>query len=337
MAESTPFDAALIDLKVPGMDGISILRALKNRSPDLPVVMITGYGTIDSAVEAMKAGAEDYLTKPINLDHLEIVLGKVLESHRRDTETRLLREQVSEMNSFEGLIGVSPQMMKVYEDIRKVASIDVNVLIQGETGTGKEMVAKAIHKRSSRAAEPFVPVNCGAFAESLLESELYGHEKGAFTGAIKCRHGFAERASGGTLFLDEIGDMSHALQVNLLRVIQEHEVVRVGGEAPISVDFRLVAASNQNLRTLMDDRAFRSDLYFRLSTVVIDLPPLRERIRDIDLTPWNVPSSIVRNWVIRKGSSWQENVIPQNRSSVISGRQRFSSPRARPLARLPVS
>ena len=277
------FDAVLLDVQMPGMDGLEVLRRLKALDADAVVLMMTGYGSIESAVRAMKAGATDYLTKPLLVDHLEIVLNKALEARRQSDELRLLKDQVAQQGSFEGLVGVSAEMQRVYSLIRRLANSDSTVLIQGETGTGKELIARALHNRSPRRKEPFMPINCGALPEMILESELFGHEKGSFTGAVKQKYGLIEQANQGTLFLDEIEEMSPALQVKLLRAIQEREVLRVGGDRPIPVDFRLLAATNANLRERMEQGGFRADLFYRLSVVVVDLPPLRARREDIPL------------------------------------------------------
>ena len=277
------FDAVLLDLSMPEMDGFEVLDRLRTRNPEALVIIMTGYESTESVVRAMKAGAEDYLTKPLDLDHLEIVLEKALKSRRRDEELRLLKEQLMRHGSFEGLIGVSPAMRRVYGLIRRLAGSDTTVLIQGETGTGKELVTRAIHTLSPRQAKAFMPIHCGALSESVLESELFGHEKGAFTGADKQKYGLIEQAEGGTLFLDEIGTMSPALQVKLLRALQEREVLRVGGTTPIPVDFRLLAATRMDLREQMETGTLRADLFYRLSVVTVELSPLRERLGDVPL------------------------------------------------------
>jgi DNA-binding NtrC family response regulator len=277
------FDMVLVDLAMPRMGGIEVIQRVKSQNPDAVAVVMTGFGSIESAVEAMKVGAIDYLTKPLDLDYLEIVLKKVIEGRRQAEKLHLLEDQVVHQGSFEGLVGVSQEMQRIYGLIRQLATNDATVLIQGETGTGKELVSKAIHNLSSRREVGFLPINCGALPETILESELFGHEKGAFTNAIKLKYGLIEQAAGGTLFLDEIEEMSPALQVKLLRAIQEKEVLRVGGDRPIPVDFRLIAATNVDLRERMEQKLFRADLFYRLSVVVVDLPPLRARRGDIPL------------------------------------------------------
>ena len=277
------FELVLLDLAMPKMDGMEVLRRLKAQDPQGTVVIMTAHGSFGSVVEAMKGGAEDYLGKPLDLDHLAVVLHKALKTRAQRAELTLLKEQMLQQASFEGLVGVSRPMQQVYALIQRVAGSDTTVLIQGETGTGKELVARAIHRRSTRHERAFMPISCGALAETILEGELFGHEKGAFTGAIRQKLGLLEQAEEGTLFLDEIEAMSPALQVKLLRALQEREVLRVGGAQPIPVDFRVLAATNADLRARMEEDAFRADLFYRLSVVVIDLPPLRRRAGDVPL------------------------------------------------------
>lgn len=277
------FDLVFVDYMMPEMNGVDVLKELRAHDANAFVIMMTGNASIESAVDAMKLGAVDYLTKPLDLDHLEVVLNKTLQNKLQAEKLRLLEDQVTHLGSFEGLVGVSVEMQRVYKLIGRIADSDATVLIQGETGTGKELVAKAVHRRSGRVDKRFLPINCGALTESILESELFGHEKGAFTGADRTKKGLIEQVDGGTLFLDEIEEMSPALQVKLLRVIQEREVLPVGASHPVQVDFRLIAASNENLRGLMDSGDFRSDLFYRLSVANLDLPPLRNRREDIPL------------------------------------------------------
>jgi DNA-binding NtrC family response regulator len=281
--EQEAFDVVLLDLRLGDLDGIDVLRRMKAQNRDTPIVIMTGFGSIQTAVDAIHSGAEDYLTKPLDLDHLEIVLNRVLSSRRQARELELLRSQVERQASFEGMVGVSAPMQRVYDLIRRVADTDVSVVIQGETGTGKELVARAIHSLSSRGSSEFVPINCAAIPEGILEAELFGHEKGTFTGAVNRRLGLIERAAGGTLLLDEIGEMSPALQAKLLRALQEREVVRVGGNQPVPVDFRLLSSTNIDLHERMDQGLFRPDLFYRMSSLVIELPPLRVRRSDIPL------------------------------------------------------
>jgi len=274
-------DIVITDLRLPDMDGVQILREVKALSPETQVIMITAYGSIDSAVTAMKDGASDYLTKPFSMDELLLIIKRILRIRELEEENISLRKKVEGQFGLEGLVGKSPQMVKIYDLIETVSQTDTTVLVYGESGTGKEMVANAIHLRSPRKARPFVKVNCAALPESLLESELFGHEKGAYTGAFKQRKGRFEMADGGTLFLDEIGDISQTVQVKLLRAIQERQFERVGGNETLSVDVRLVCATQRDLKEEIRKGTFREDLYYRLNVVPIHLPPLRERREDI--------------------------------------------------------
>jgi len=277
------FDIALIDIKMPSMDGMELQARLKEADPDLTVIIMTGYASVDTAVQALKQGAYDYITKPVDPDELSHLVANALEHKRARREVVRLRENLQE--SFPGteMIGTSPAMKRVAELIEMVASTEATVLITGESGTGKEVVARAIHAGGPRRYMPMVTIHCGALTETLLESELFGHEKGAFTGAQYRKKGKFEVADGGTVFLDEISDISLRTQTDLLRVLQEKEIVRVGGNQPIKVDFRAIAATNKNLDTLVKAGAFRPDLYYRLHVFCIDLPPLRERREDIPL------------------------------------------------------
>jgi len=276
-----PVDILITDLKLLDMDGLHILKEAKRMNPETQVIMITAYGSIDSAVTAMKEGASDYLTKPFSMDELLLILKRLLRIKQLEVENIRLKEKVEERFSLEGLIGKSPQMQKIYDLIETVSQTDTTVLIQGESGTGKEMVANAIHLKSLRKDGPFIKVNCSALPETLLESELFGHEKGAFTGAMRQRKGRFELAHEGTLFLDEIGEVSPVVQVKLLRVLQERQFERVGGSETISVDVRLICATQKDLKEEIKKGTFREDLYYRLNVVPIFLPPLRERREDI--------------------------------------------------------
>jgi len=275
------YDLVLSDLVMPGINGIELLQHIRNTYPTLPVIMVTGFASIGTAVEAMRLGARDYVTKPCDNDELLIKVQRALEELQKERELEILREEVREVYSFGNLVGKNSKMKEVYKLVQQVAGTDVPALILGETGTGKELVAKAIHYNSSRKDKPFIVVNCSALAETLLESELFGHEKGAFTGAHRQRIGRFEEAEGGTIFLDEIGDVPLHIQTKLLRVLQEHEVQRVGGGETLIVDCRVVAATNKDLQSMISEGKFREDLFYRLNVFPIRIPPLRERLDDL--------------------------------------------------------
>jgi two-component system response regulator PilR (NtrC family) len=277
------FDLVITDLRMPKIGGMEVLKAAKSASPETVVLIITAFASADSAVEAMKQGAYDYLTKPFQVDEVQLIIRNALEKRRLTTENILLKREMASQSSFSQLVGQSDAMQKVFDVVRKVADSKSNVLICGESGTGKELVARAIHYNSSRNALPFVAVNCSAVPETLLESELFGHMKGSFTGAISNKAGLFEVANGGTVFLDEIGDTTPTIQVKLLRVIQEREFRRVGGTQDVKVDVRIVAATNKDLEKAVADGSFREDLYYRLDVIPIRLPPLRMRSGDIPL------------------------------------------------------
>jgi len=281
--ENSDVDMVLADMKMPVMDGIELLENIKNRDPDLPVIMMTAYGTVEKAVEAMQKGAYSYILKPFDNERLVLYVNKALAMYRVVKENRQLRSAVASRFSFGNIIGKSKPMQDVFETIRKVAPTSATVLIEGENGTGKELVAKSIHFNSQRRGNPFVAVNCSALAENLLESELFGHEKGAFTGAVSAKKGRFELADGGTLFLDEIGELSQSLQVKLLRVLQEKSFERVGGIKAITVDIRIIAATNKTLKEEVEKGSFREDLFYRFNVLSIVLPPLRQRQEDIRL------------------------------------------------------
>ncbi|HKP63321.1 MAG TPA: sigma-54 dependent transcriptional regulator [Polyangiales bacterium] len=276
-------DVLLTDLKMPGMDGIALMRKAHEHDAQLAVVVMTAFGAIDTAVSAMRDGAADYLTKPINIDELGISIERTLERRRLLRETGQLRQRLSERDRIERIVGSSPPMLKIFETVLQIAPSRASVLVTGESGTGKELIAAAIHEHSPRASKPFVKLHCAALAESLLESELFGHEKGSFTGAAARRDGRFQQADGGTLFLDEIGEVTPAIQVKLLRFLQEREFERVGGNQTIKVDVRIVAATNRNLAQEVKEGRFREDLYYRLNVVAIEMPPLRARPSDVPL------------------------------------------------------
>ncbi len=277
------FDVALLDYRMPEMDGLQTLREIRKQFPDLPVVMMTAYGTVETAVASMKEGALDYLTKPIHLDELLLILQKVIEHSHLIRENKQLKAQLQERYQFGNIIYGSRKMEEVMGLIARVAPSQATVLIRGESGTGKELVANAIHYSSPRSHHPLIKVSCSAIPETLLESELFGHEKGAFTGAIQKRIGRFEEADGGTLFLDEIGDLSPTIQVKLLRFLQEKEFQRLGSNLTLKTDVRVIAATHRNLEEEMKQNRFREDLYYRLNVITIHLPPLRERKEDIPL------------------------------------------------------
>jgi DNA-binding NtrC family response regulator len=265
---------------MPHVDGLHLLKFVKEVNPESIVIMITGYGTVNSAVEAMKLGAFDYIAKPLKDDIVKLTIDRALSYAKLKEENITLKDQLKKKYDFGKIIGFSDNMRKVFDKIEKVAVSDSTVVIYGESGTGKELVARAIHFNSDRRSFPLVPVNCGAIPEELLESELFGHEKGAFTGAIKSRVGRFELAQGGTIFLDEIGDMSPALQVKVLRVIQEKQFERIGGVKTINADVRIICATNQDLDKAVQEKRFREDLFYRINVIPITLPPLRERKMD---------------------------------------------------------
>ena len=276
-------DMVLTDMKMPGMDGIELMEKIKADHPHLPIIMMTAYGTVEKAVEAMQKGAYNYILKPFDNERLIIFIKKAIDMYRVVKENLRLRDVVENRFNFGNIIGKSKRMQELFDLIQKIASSSATVLIEGESGTGKELVAKSIHFNSHRKDKPFVAVNCSALSENLLESELFGHEKGAFTGAVATKKGRFELADAGTLFLDEIGEISMNLQVKLLRVLQERAFERVGGIKSIPVNIRIIAATNKKLKLEMDRGRFREDLYYRLNVIHLSLPPLRERAEDIRL------------------------------------------------------
>ena len=281
--EAAPAELVITDLRMPGIGGMEFLCRLKDKWPDTEVVVMTAYGSIDTAVEAMRCGAYDYLTKPIDRERFPIVIGKALERQALTTENKQLRDRLETRTRFDQMVGESEPMQRVYSLVEMVADSDVTVLLTGESGTGKELVARAIHHKSSRANGPFITVNCGALPENLFESELFGYEKGAFTGAMATKMGRFELADGGTLLLDEVGELSLKSQVDFLRVLETKEFRRLGGTKLLKVDTRIIAATNRNLEEAVKQEDFREDLYYRLNVVPIRLPPLRDRADDIPL------------------------------------------------------
>lgn len=283
ICKDNDLDLVLTDMQMPGMDGMELLSSVKKRTPQLPVIMMTAYGEIEKAVAAMQAGSFNFLTKPFKNDELLANINKAIEHHAVLQENIRLRSEVKQRCDFAGMIGKNRIMQDIYSLIEKVAPTPTSVLITGESGTGKELIARAIHCNSNREDGPFISVNCAALPDSLLESELFGHEKGAFTGAVSLRKGRFERADGGTLFLDEIGEMPLTLQAKLLRIIQEKTFERVGGSSELAVDVRIIAATNKDLKEEVEQGNFREDLYYRLNVLNIHVPPLRERMDDIPL------------------------------------------------------
>jgi len=274
-------DLVLSDVKLPGMNGLEFLQAVKRANAAIPVVMMTAYGTVESAVEAMKEGASDFVLKPFSIEEIKLIVRKELDVRRLHEENRQLREALGQRYQFDNIVANSPGMQEVLATVEQVAPSNATVLLGGESGVGKDMIARAIHQHSRRVNGPFIKINCTAIPENLLESELFGYEKGAFTGAVMAKPGKFELADKGTIFLDEIGDMPSSLQVKLLRVLQEREFERLGGTRTIKVDVRVVAATNQDLRAALEQGTFREDLYYRLNVVPISIPPLREHKEDI--------------------------------------------------------
>jgi DNA-binding NtrC family response regulator len=276
-------DLIVSDLRMPKMTGVELLQAVREHTPDIPFIIITGYANVDDAIEALRLGASDFIKKPFDMDELQILIEKTLGHQALLEENRLLKRQLTTEQSSFGMIGTSESMQEVYQVIQKISDIRCNVIIQGESGTGKELAARAVHYESQFSDKPFVVIDCGSLTDTLLESELFGHEKGAFTGAQKTKLGLLEIASGGTVFLDEIGNISDAMQTKLMRVIQEKQITRVGGVSPIDIDVRFIVASNKDLERLAIANEFRHDLYHRLNVVKLTMPPLREHRDDIPL------------------------------------------------------
>jgi DNA-binding NtrC family response regulator len=279
--EREAIDLVLSDIKLPGMDGLEFLQAIRRANAEIPVVLMTAYGSVEKAVEAMKSGASDYVLKPFSLDEIMLVVRKELDVHRLRAENRTLREELGHRYQYPNIVARSQKMQEVLAIVERVAPTNSTILIGGESGVGKDLIARAIHHRSRRASGPFIKINCTAIPENLLESELFGYEKGAFTGAAATKPGKFELADKGSLFLDEIGDVPQAVQAKLLRVLQEREFERLGGMRTIKVDVRLIAATNRDLRAALEEGTFREDLYYRLNVVPIDMPPLRDHKEDV--------------------------------------------------------
>jgi DNA-binding NtrC family response regulator len=281
--ELQPYDVVLTDIRMLEVDGMEVLQAYKKKSPQTVIIMMTAFGSIETAIRAIKEGAYDYVSKPFKLDEIKLTIQRSLEQKRLVEENLHYRQELITKYKLENIVGRSPQMLQVYKTIARVAESRSTILISGESGTGKELIARAIHFNSPRASRPFVAVDCSSLAETLLESELFGHVRGAFTGAVAAKKGLFEEADSGTCFLDEIGDISLAMQAKLLRVLQEHEIKRVGGTETVKIDVRIVAATNKNLEELVAEKKFREDLFYRLNVVSLQIPPLRERPEDVPL------------------------------------------------------
>ncbi len=310
-------DLVLTDVKMPGMDGVELLSKIKELNPDIPVIVMTAHGSVEKAVEAMQKGAYTFIQKPFENDALLSHISKALSIYSIVQENAMLRDAISSTYNFGNIIGKSKSMKQLYETIKKVAPTNANILIEGESGTGKELVAKSIHYNSSRKSNSLIAVNCSAFAESLLESELFGHEKGAFTGATARKKGRFEIADRGTLFLDEVGELPLNLQVKLLRVLQEKSFERVGGTEPVKVDFRLIAATNKNLEKQIEKGLFREDLYYRLNVVKASIPPLRERKEDIPL----LVSHFIKKYAIISDTAVEVRGITQEAAKLLFDQQ----------------
>jgi two-component system, NtrC family, response regulator AtoC len=298
--EHAPFDLVVCDLRLPGENGLQVLRKTRECCPDTEFIIVTGHSSVDSAIEAIHSGAFHYVTKPVRQAVLRALAGKALERVRLVKEKEVLKKALHARGRASEIIGNSPAMQEVFRLIRKLAPLTCNVLIQGESGTGKELVARALHFSGPRKEMPFVPFNCGGFTEELIANELFGHEKGAFTGALNIKIGLLEAAQKGTIFLDEIGEMPPSMQIKLLRFIQERSFLRVGGTKPVEVDVRIIAASNQNLSEAVKEKNFREDLYYRLNVVLISMPPLRQRLDDIPV--------FLRHFLSRYGQAFGKEV-----------------------------
>ena len=301
--DATNVDVVLLDLRLPGTNGMEVLHEIKRRRPETVVVIMTGFATVQSAVQAMKAGAYDYVTKPFRFDELRLVLDRVTAHLKLATENRLLREQVKSKHGFAAMVGQAPEMDKLYRIIAKAAHSTHPVLILGESGTGKELVARSIHYSGSFRDKPFIPVDCGSLVPTLIESELFGYVKGAFTGAVRAKEGLMTAAEGGTVFLDEVGDLPVDLQSKLLRALQEKEIRPVGGTRAIPINVRILAATNRDLEAAVQEGTFRRDLYFRLNVLTLRVPPLRERKQDIPLLAGHILERVARTTGVQRNIS----------------------------------
>lgn len=304
-------DLVITDLRMPGVSGEEVLRRVTSETPGVPVIVLTGHGTVETAVDAMRSGAYDFLTKPLNLDRLSLLVKRALQNRELVLQHRELEREVEGRKTFEHIIGKSPSMLKVFDVVKRVAATKASVLITGESGVGKELIANALHNLSPRSANPFIKVHCAALAESLLESELFGHEKGSFTGAVSRKRGRFELAHSGTIFLDEIGEIDQTVQIKILRVLQEKMFERVGGEETLEVDVRVIAATNRDLEKEIAEGRFREDLYYRLNVVRIHVPPLRDRKDDLPL----MITAFIREFAEENGKKI-EGIDPKARSAL---------------------
>lgn len=300
LAQDVPFDLAILDIRMPDISGIEVLKALKRLNAQMPVLMTTAYSSMQTAIEATRQGAYDYLSKPCKIEELTLTVKRALEQSRLLRENQYFRQELREKYRFENIVGTTPAMLEIYKTVARLVDSKTTVLIQGESGTGKELIARALHFNGVRAERPFIAVDCASLTESLLESELFGHVRGAFTGAVATKKGLFEQADGGTIFLDEIAEVSPALQAKLLRVLQQHEIRRVGGTEFIPLDVRVIAATNRDLAALVKAGRFRDDLFYRLNVVTLHLPPLRERLDDLPL---------LANYFLRKYSEATHKLI----------------------------
>lgn len=275
------YDLIISDISMPGIDGIGVLRRVQELVPEVPTIIITAYASTESAIEALKLGAYDYIVKPFDVEEFKIIISNALERKRLERENQYLRKELHDQYSFEGFVGKSQKMKEIFSLVERVSGTNSTIFVSGESGTGKELIARAIHYSSQRKEKPFVSINCGALPDPLLESELFGHMKGSFTGAVTAKKGLFEVADGGTLFLDEIGETSPAMQIKLLRVLQERKIRRVGGTEEFEIDVRVIVATNQDLEALVEQRKFREDLFYRINVIQIEMPPLRDKTEDI--------------------------------------------------------
>ena len=311
LALNNEVDLVITDLRMPGVSGEEVLRRITTETPGIPVIVLTGHGTVENAVEAMRSGAYDFLTKPLNLDRLSLLVKRALQSRELVLQNRELEQEAEKRKSFEHIIGKSPSMLKLFDVVKRVAPTKASVLITGESGVGKELIANALHNLSTRKDNPIIKVHCAALAENILESELFGHEKGAFTGAVSRKRGRFELAHGGTIFLDEIGEINQSVQIKILRVLQEKMFERVGGEDTIEVDVRVITATNRDLEKEIAEGRFREDLFYRLNVVRIHVPPLRERKDDLPL----MISAFVKEFAEENGKVI-ENIDPKARQAL---------------------